>query len=115
MVEMENYDNLSIIRSYETPQQWAICVKAILQTMIAEGYRSFYRLFRSFGQGVTNTCYNNWTEREIPINYHRPSVYKSQMAIYFKCWKLVKITKIKPRKVYLIDSADGAMKLNSKI
>jgi hypothetical protein len=87
MVEMEKiYDNLSIIRLYETPQQWAIRVKATLQTLIAEGYRSFYHvfcLFGSFGQGVINTCYDNWTGREIPISYHRPSVHKSQMANLF--------------------------------
>jgi hypothetical protein len=89
MVEMEKlYDNLSIIRSYETSQEWVIRVKATMQTLIAKGYRSFYHvfcLFRSFGQGVTNTCYNNWTGRELPISYHRPSVHKSQMAICFKC------------------------------
>ena len=104
MVEMERiYDNLSIIRSYETPQQWAIRVKATLQTLIAEGYRSFYHvfcLFGSFGQGVTKTCYNVWTGRELPISYHRLSVHKSQLAICFKCWKLVKITEVKPRKEY---------------
>ena len=104
MVEMEKiYDNLSIIRSFETPQQWAIRVKATLQTLIAEGYRSFYHvfcLFGSFGQGVTKTCYNHWAGRELPISYHRPSVHKSQMAICFKCWKLVKITEVKPRKEY---------------
>src|SRR4051812_2330171 len=30
----------------------------------------------------------------------RPSVHKSQMAICFKCWKLVKITEVEPRKKY---------------
>ena len=104
MVEVEKiYDSLSIISSYETPQQWAIRVKATLQTLIAEGYRSFYHvfcLFGSFGQGVTKTCYNHWAGRELPISYHRPSVHKSQMAICFKCWKLVKITEVKPRKEY---------------
>ena len=50
MVEVEKiYDNLSIISSYETPQQWAIRVKATLQTLIAEGYRSFYHAFCLFG------------------------------------------------------------------
>ncbi|POG72349.1 hypothetical protein GLOIN_2v1840539 [Rhizophagus irregularis DAOM 181602=DAOM 197198] len=96
MVEVEKInDNLSIISSYETPQQWAIRVKDDLQTLIAEGYRSFYHvfcLFGSFGQGVTKTYYNIWAGRELPISYHRPSVHKSQMAICFKCWKLVKIT-----------------------
>ncbi|PKY57771.1 hypothetical protein RhiirA4_479102 [Rhizophagus irregularis] len=106
MVEVEKiYDNLSIISSYETPQQCAICVKDTLQTLIAEGYRSFYHvfcLFGSFEQGVTKTCYNIWAGRKLPsvISYHRPSVHKSQMAICFKCWKLVKITEVKPRKIY---------------
>ncbi|UZO04801.1 uncharacterized protein OCT59_025165 [Rhizophagus irregularis] len=81
MVEVEKInDNLSIISSYETPQQWAIRVKDDLQTLIAEGYRSFYHvfcLFGSFGQGVTKTYYNIWAGRELPISYHRPSVHKS--------------------------------------
>ncbi|RIA88746.1 hypothetical protein C1645_825876 [Glomus cerebriforme] len=49
---------------------------------------------------VTKTCYNHWAGRKLPISYHRPSVHKSQMAICFKCWKLVKITKVKLRKEY---------------
>ncbi|PKK58414.1 hypothetical protein RhiirC2_857795 [Rhizophagus irregularis] len=97
MLWMERlYDNLSIIRSYETPQQWADRVRGTVQTLIAEGYRkSFYHvfcLFGSFGQGVTKSCYSHSVGRELPISYHRPSVHKSQMAICFKCWKLVKIT-----------------------
>jgi hypothetical protein len=68
MVEMERiYDNLSIIRSYETPQQWANRVRGTVQTLIAEGYRSFYHvfcLFGSFGQGVTKTCYKSITTRQ---------------------------------------------------
>jgi hypothetical protein len=97
------YDNLSIIRSYGTPQQWVNRVKTTLQTLIDEGYKSFYHvfcLFGSFGEGVTNTYYDNFKGREVVSSYHRPSIHKSQMAICFNCWKLVKITTVKPRKVY---------------
>src|SRR3954447_7934526 len=77
MVKMEKmYDNLSIIRSYETPQQWAIRVKSTLQALIAGGHRSLYHvfcLFGSFGQGVTKTYYDNYEGRELPISYQRPS------------------------------------------
>ena len=49
------YDNLSVIRSHETPQQWAIRVRVTLQALITEEKKeSFYHvfcLFASFGQG----------------------------------------------------------------
>src|SRR6266511_4915978 len=55
MIEVEKrYDNLSIISSYETPQQWAIHVKDALQALITEGHKSYYHvfcLFESSGQG----------------------------------------------------------------
>ncbi|CAB4440080.1 unnamed protein product [Rhizophagus irregularis] len=67
MVEVEKiYDNLSIISSYETPQQWAIRVKDALQALITEGHESYYHvfcLFGSSGQGVTKTYYDNYEER----------------------------------------------------
>src|SRR4051794_15096144 len=104
MVEVEKmFDNLSIISSYETSQQWAIRVKDTLQALITGGYRSYYHvfcLFGSSGQGVTKTCYNNCEEREVPISYHRPSIHESRMAICFDCWKLVEIIDVKPKKTY---------------
>src|SRR3954447_3694439 len=43
MVEVEKiYDNLSIISSYETSQQWAIHVKDTLQALITEDHESYY-------------------------------------------------------------------------
>ena len=79
MVKAEKrYDDLSIINSYETPQQWAIRVKATLQTLIAEGHRSFYHVFCLFaGQG--------YQSKDIPCDYRKPSVHKSRMAICFNC------------------------------
>ena len=61
-----------------------------------------YCLFSSFRQGVTKIYYGYATGevRDIPYEYCRPSVHKSQMAICFKCWKLVKITEVEPRKEY---------------
>ena len=32
--------------------------------------------------------------------YCRSRIYKSNMAICFDCWKLVKITNVKPKKTY---------------
>jgi len=76
----KKFDNLSIIRSHETPQQWADQVRSTLRILINEKYSSYYHvfcLFGSFGQGVTKTCYNHWAGRELPISYHKPSVHKS--------------------------------------
>jgi hypothetical protein len=104
MVEVERiYDNLSIISSYETPQQWAIRVKDTLQALITEGHRSYYHvfcLFGSSGQGVTKTYYDDYEGREVAIGYHRPNIHNCKMAICFDCWKLVKITDVKPKKTY---------------
>ncbi|POG57827.1 hypothetical protein GLOIN_2v986619 [Rhizophagus irregularis DAOM 181602=DAOM 197198] len=104
MVEVERiYDNLSIISSYETPQQWAIRVKDTLQALITEGHRSYYHvfcLFGSSGQGVTKTYYNGYEGREVAIGYHRPNIHNCKMAICFDCWKLVEITDVKPKKTY---------------
>ena len=54
----KNFDNLSIIRSHETPQQWTDWVRSTLQILINEKYSSYYHvfcLFGSFRQGVTET------------------------------------------------------------
>ena len=89
MVKIEKiYDNLSIISPYETPQQWAIRVKDTLQALITEGHRSYYHvfcLFRSSGQRVTKTYYDDYEGREVAIGYHRPNIHNSKMAICFDC------------------------------
>jgi hypothetical protein len=61
-----------------------------------------YCLFASFGQGKNKTFYDYDIDglRDIPHEYRRSSVHKSQMAICFKCWKLIKIAEVRPRKVY---------------
>ncbi|RGB23385.1 hypothetical protein C1646_822144 [Rhizophagus diaphanus] len=106
MVEVEKiFDNLSIISSYETLQQWAIRVKDTLQALITEGHKSYYHafcLFGSSGQGVTKTYYDNYEGREVAIGYHRPNTHNCKMAICFDCWKLVEITDVKPKKTYFI-------------
>ena len=106
MIEIKRrYDDLSIISPYETPQQWADHIRTPLQELLSRKEYSIYHvfcLFASFGQGVTKMYYEHCTGelRDIPHEYRRPSVYKGQMAICFKCWKLVKITEVKPRKIY---------------
>ncbi|GET02251.1 hypothetical protein GLOIN_2v1770221 [Rhizophagus clarus] len=89
MIEVEKiYDNLFIISLYETPQQWAICVRNTLQILIAEGYESYYHLFylfRSSGQEITKTYYSIYKGKELVIGYHRPNIYNSKMVICFDC------------------------------
>src|SRR5688572_8235361 len=120
VVEIEKqYDYLSIIRPHETPQQWANHVRGSLQELLSKRGYSLYHvfcLFGSFGQLKSKTFYVNGELYEDHFRYRRPSVHKSQMAICFKCWKLVKITKVEPRKVYYIMvGEDGLMKLSPKI
>ena len=104
VVEIEKeYDYLSIIRPHETSQQWANRVRGPLQELLSRRKYSVYHvfcLFGSFGQIVSTTYYVNGELYGTPFDYRRPSVHKSQMAICFKCWKLVKITEVKPRKEY---------------
>jgi hypothetical protein len=106
VVEIERqYDYLSIIRPHETPQQWAFRIRGALQELLSKREYSLYHvycLFASFGQGKNKTFYDYNIDglRDIPHEYRRPSVHKSQMAICFKCWKLIKITEVEPRKVY---------------
>jgi hypothetical protein len=106
VVEIERrYDYLSIIRPHETPQQWAFHVRDALQELLSKREYSLYHvysLFASFGQGKNKTFYDYDIDglRDIPREYRRPSVHKSQMAICFKCWKLIKIAEVEQRKVY---------------
>ena len=93
MIKTEKlYDGLSIIRSHETPRQWAVRVRGTVQILLAEKYRSVYHvhcLYAGFGKGkVTDD------------RYYRPRIHKSQMAICFDCWKLVKVIDVKPKKTY---------------
>ncbi|CAB5371428.1 unnamed protein product [Rhizophagus irregularis] len=104
VVEIEKqYDYLSIIRPHETPQQWADRIRGSLQELLSKREYSVYHvycLFASFGQLKSKTFNVNGELFEDHFRYRRPSVHKSQMAICFKCWKLVKITEVEPRKVY---------------
>ncbi|GBC44618.2 hypothetical protein GLOIN_2v1874483 [Rhizophagus irregularis DAOM 181602=DAOM 197198] len=104
VVEIEKqYDYLSIIRPHETPQQWADRIRGSLQELLSKREYSVYHvycLFASFGQLKSKTFNVNGELFEDHFRYRKPSVHKSQMAICFKCWKLVKITEVEPRKVY---------------
>ena len=88
----KQYDHLSIIRPHETPQQWANRIRGPLQELLSKREYSLYHmycLFASFGQLKSKTFYVNGELYEDHFRYRRPSVHKSQMAICFKCWKLV--------------------------
>ena len=54
IIKMEKlYDNLSIIRSRETPQQWAVRVRGTVQILLAKKYWSVYHvhcLYSGFGE-----------------------------------------------------------------
>ncbi|CAG8784378.1 2951_t:CDS:2 [Racocetra persica] len=71
----KKYDNLAIIRLHKIPQQWVIRIKEDLQELHSR-------------------------ERPKHISYRRPKIHKSQIAICFKCWRLVKINEVKPKRVY---------------
>ncbi|RIB19693.1 hypothetical protein C2G38_2181171 [Gigaspora rosea] len=68
------HDYLSIIRPHKTLQQWVNRVRGPLQELLSKREYS---------------CLSY-----IPYEYRRPRVHKSEMAICFKCWKLVKITEM---------------------
>ncbi|RIB09499.1 hypothetical protein C2G38_2208752 [Gigaspora rosea] len=70
------YDMEHVFKPHETPQQWANRVRGPLQELLSK------------------------REYNIPYEYRRPRVHKSEMAICFNCWKLVKITEVKLKKVY---------------
>src|SRR5581483_4178706 len=118
VVEIEKqYDYLSIIRPHETPQQWANRVRGSLQELLSKQEYSLYHvycLFASFGQVKSTTYYVNGDLYSTPFEYHRPSVHKSQMAICFKCWKMVKITEVEPRKEYYSGWGRWAYKVESE-
>jgi hypothetical protein len=120
VVEIEKqYDYLSIIRPHETPQQWAFRIRGALQELLSKREYSLYHvycLFASFGQGKNKTFYDYNIDglRDIPHEYRRPSVHKSQMAICFKCWKLIKITEVEPRKVYYDGWRRGGYEVKSE-
>src|SRR5436190_8948120 len=119
VVEIEKqYDYLSIIRPHETSQQWANRVRGSLQELLSKQEYSLYHvycLFASFGQVKSTTYYVNGDLYGTFFEYRRPSVHKSQMAICFKYWKLVKITEVEPRKNIIVVGKDGPMKLSPKI
>ncbi|RIB04775.1 hypothetical protein C2G38_2221457 [Gigaspora rosea] len=86
------YDTLSVIRSNETPQQWAIRVRVSLQELVSEKKRSVYHahaLFLAFGKG-----------KFVDHDYYRPRIHKTRMAICLNCWKLIQVNDVKPKKVY---------------
>ncbi|CAG8545936.1 10946_t:CDS:2, partial [Dentiscutata heterogama] len=49
-------------------------------------------------EGNIRTYLENHRPRVEHISYQRSKVYKSQIAICFKCWQLVKITEVEPKK-----------------
>ncbi|GBB83622.1 hypothetical protein RclHR1_10310005 [Rhizophagus clarus] len=51
-------------------------------------------------QGITKTYYSIYEGRELVIDYHRPNIHNSKIAICFDCWKLAKIPDVKPKKTY---------------
>ncbi|PKY52430.1 hypothetical protein RhiirA4_425268 [Rhizophagus irregularis] len=86
------YDTLSVVKPGQSLVAWAVSVRIRLQELLANQRFSVYHrhcLFAGFGNG-----------KMVNSDYHRPRINKSNMAICFDCWKLVKITDIKPKKTY---------------
>ena len=86
------YDTLSVVKPGQSLVAWAVSVRIRLQELLANQRFSVYHrhcLFAGFGNG-----------KMVNSDYRRPRIHKSQMAICFDCWKLVKITDVKPKKTY---------------
>src|ERR1051325_3718120 len=86
------YDTLSVVKPGQSLVAWAVSARIRLQELLANQRFSVYHrycLFAGFGNG-----------KMVNSDYHRPRINKSNMAICFDCWKLVKITDIKPKKTY---------------
>src|SRR3954452_13839482 len=94
-IEMQ-YDGLSVIGSHETPQQWALRVRGALQKLLSTREYSFYHMYCLYA----STGNARMATENSYLTYYRPSVHKSQMAICFDCWKLVRISDVKPKKTY---------------
>ena len=98
------YDILSVVKPGQSLVGWAVSVRIRLQELLAnQRFSVYYRycLFAGFGN-----------DKMVNSDYHRPRINKSNMAICFDCWKLVKITDIKPKKNISMDGADMNMRLN---
>src|ERR1041384_5886919 len=86
------YDTLSVVKPGQSLVAWAVSARIRLQELLANQRFSVYHrhcLFAGFGNG-----------KMVNSDYHRPGINKSNMTICFDCWKLVKITDIKPKKTY---------------
>ncbi|UZO09461.1 uncharacterized protein OCT59_029684 [Rhizophagus irregularis] len=86
------YDTLSVVKPGQSLVAWAVSVRIRLQELLANQRFSVYHLhclFAGFGNG-----------KMVNSDYNRPRINKNNMAICFDCWKLVKITDIKPKKTY---------------
>jgi hypothetical protein len=93
IIEIEwEYDTLSVVKPGQSLVGWAMNVRIRLQELLTNQRFSLYHrhcLFAGFENGqMVNSI------------YHRPKIHKSNMAICFDCWKLVKITDVKPKKKY---------------
>ncbi|RGB22433.1 hypothetical protein C1646_776106 [Rhizophagus diaphanus] len=85
------YD-MKYVSAYISLVAWAVSVRIQLQELLANQRFSVYHqhcLFAGFGNG-----------KMVNSNYYWLRINKSNMAICFDCWKLVKITDIKPKKTY---------------
>ena len=92
IIEIEReYDILLVVKPGQSLVAWAVSVRIRLQELLTYQRFSLYychSLFAGFGNGKMDNSYA----------YRQPRIHKSNMAICFDCWKLVKITNIKPKK-----------------
>ena len=79
------------------------CIKDDLQELRSRersGIFHVYCLFGLFEQGSIRMYLENHRSKIDHISYQRPKVHKSQIAICFKYWRLVKIIEVEPKRVY---------------
>ena len=94
IIEIERkYVILSVVKPDQSLVAWAVSVRIWLQELLANQRFSVYHyhnLFARFRNGKMNNSYA----------YRQLRIHKSNMAICFDCWKLVKIADVKPKKTY---------------
>ena len=90
----KGYDRLSIIRQDETPVQWRIRVMNDIYTLLTQEKLSVYHrfcLFAGIGRGKFDAEH---------INYERPEIHNSNVALCFRCWKLFRANDVIPKNSY---------------
>jgi hypothetical protein len=90
----KEFDRLSITRQDETSVQWRSRVINDVYTLLTQGKFSVYHKFCLFA-GSSKVKF----DAEY-INYERPEIYNSHVALCFRCWKLFRADDVMPKDSY---------------